>query len=220
VLNAHGVPLVGGHTSEGAELSLSITLTGAADGVLLGKGGMQPGDVLVISKPIGTGVVLAADRQRRATSAQVSAAHAVMDCSNARALEVLRAHGVRALTDVTGFGLAGHLGEMLRASGCGADLAALQVPLLPGAEALMDGGVASSLQANNELALTDFAIEAGTIVSARVRLLADPQTAGGLLAAVPGGRADACVAALRAAGYPQAAAIGRVTDGPSRIVTA
>jgi selenide, water dikinase len=220
VLNDHGVPLVGGHTSEGAELALSLTLAGTADGAPLGKGGLLPGDALVINKPIGTGVVLAADRQQKATSAQVGAALAVMDQSNAPALTVLRSHGARALTDVTGFGLIGHLGEMLNASACGVDLYPDRVPLLPGAEALMDAGVASSLQVDNELALAAFGVEPGANQAARIRLLADPQTAGGLLAGVPGDCAEACVAALRSAGYPQAAVIARVTDGSWRTVTA
>ncbi|MEQ9002213.1 MAG: selenide, water dikinase SelD, partial [Pseudomonadales bacterium] len=217
VLNDHGVALVGGHTSEGAELSLSLTITGAPDGAVLGKRGLEPGDALILTKALGTGVVLAAHMRRRASSDRLQAALAAMDQSNAPALPVLRAHGVRALTDVTGFGLAGHLGEMLRASGCGVTLHLAAVPLLPGAAALMAAGVASSLQTNNLQALADFHGDGVAADDARWRLLADPQTAGGLLAGVPGDRADACVEALRAAGFADAAVIGYAQQGAWRV---
>lgn len=217
VLNDHGVALVGGHTSEGAELSLSLTITGAPDGITLGKRGLEPGDALILTKALGTGVLLAGHMRRRSSSDQLAAALAAMDRSNAAALPVLRAHGVRALTDVTGFGLAGHLGEMLRASGCGVTLRLAAVPLLPGAAALMAAGVASSLQPNNVQALADYRCEDVADDDARWRLLADPQTAGGLLAGVPADRADACVTALRAAGYSEAAVIGTAAAGPWRV---
>lgn len=212
VLNDHDVPLVGGHSAEGGELSLALSITGIEVGPSLHKGGARPGEALLLTKALGTGAVLAADMRARAPSDHVAAALAAMDTSNAAALDVLREHGVRALTDVSGFGLAGHLGEMLRASAVGARLELAAIPLLPGAAALVADGFVSSLQANNEAALDDFAtvgIDAG---SATLRLLADPQTSGGLLAAVPADRAAACVSALQAAGYPAACRIGTVTD--------
>jgi selenide, water dikinase len=217
VLNAHGVPLVGGHSSEGAELALSLTITGAAGQGLLGKGGLLAGDALILTKPLGTGVLLAAQMRRKVASLHVAAALAAMDHSNAAALRVLRAHGVRALTDVTGFGLAGHLGEMLRASSCGVDVMLADVPLLTGAAAALATGTASSLQENNERALADYELCGVRADDPRLRLLADPQTAGGLLAGVPAATADACVADLRQAGYLQAAIVGRVTAGAWRV---
>ena len=218
VLNEHGVPLVGGHSAEGAELSLALSITGTGHGSALTKQGLEPGDVLVLTKAVGTGAVLAGEMRGRAPSDHVAAAVASMDHSNARALEVLREHDARALTDVTGFGLLGHLGEMLRASRCGAIVDVDRVPLLPGSEALVAAGIVSSLQTNNERALTDFEVLGGAPMDARVRLLADPQTSGGLLAGIPPARAAACVAALRAAGYEAAAGVGTVTAGPWRIV--
>jgi len=217
VLNDHHVPLVGGHSAEGGELSLALSITGVEVGPPLHKRGARPGEALLLTKALGTGAVLAADMRARAPSDHVAAALAVMDTSNAAALDVLREHGVSALTDVSGFGLVGHLGEMLRASGVGASLELAAVPLLPGAETLVADGFVSSLQANNESALNDFdttGIDAG---NACLRLLADPQTSGGLLAAVPAERAGACVTALQAAGYPAACRIGTVTDGPARV---
>jgi selenide, water dikinase len=223
VLNEHGVPLVGGHSAEGAELSLALSITGVGHDDALTKHGLQPGDLLVLNKPLGTGAILAADMRGRASSDQVAGALASMDLSNAAALDVLRGMGVRALTDVTGFGLLGHLGEMLRASGVGAIVCADRIPLLPGAEALVAADIVSSLQAANELAFGDFELAprptGGAPLAARVRLLADPQTSGGLLAGVPAHCAAACVAALRDAGYPEAAVVGTVTADVWQVVS-
>ncbi|MFW6092544.1 MAG: selenide, water dikinase SelD [Pseudomonadota bacterium] len=218
VLNGHGVPLVGGHSAEGAELGLALSITGADPDAALLKGGLAAGDALVLTKPLGTGAVLAGHMRRRARSDWLAAATAAMDSSNAAAVEVLRHHGVRGLTDVTGFGLAGHLGEMLRASGCGGRLLLDGVPALPGARELVTVDVVSSLQVNNELALADFELVGVTAADPRVRLLADPQTSGGMLAGIPRAEAEGCVEALRAAGYAGAAMIGEVTTGPWQVV--
>jgi selenide,water dikinase len=178
----------------------------------VGKSGARAGDRLILTKPLGTGVLLAGDMRGRTASDHLDRALASMDQSNADALTILRRHELRALTDVTGFGLLGHLGEMLRASGCGAHLDAASVVVLPGAVDLLKAGVASSLQENNELALLDFEIRGAGMTDPRIRLLVDPQTSGGLLAAVSASAADACVAALQAGGYEGAALIGEITD--------
>jgi len=210
---AAGVALVGGHTGEGAELTLGFTVNGSADPeAVLRKAGLRPGDALVLTKPLGTGAVFAADMQGKAPAAVVGAALDSMLRSNAAALAVLRAHDVTACTDVTGFGLAGHLIEMLRGGGLAADLALDRVPVIPGAAALVDQGFTSSLQDANEAFAA--AVDGGDGQAARYRLLFDPQTAGGLLAGIPAERADACVAALHVAGDPSAARIGHVGDGP------
>ena len=213
VLNAHDVPLVGGHSAEGAELSLALTITGVETGATLGQAGLQPGDRLILNKPLGTGVLLAGHMRGLAASDQVSAALRQMDTSNAPALAVLRRFDVHALTDVTGFGLLGHLGEMLRASGVGVNLAIGAMPALAGALALIEAGVVSSLHANNAQAIRDFTLSGQQPDSGAVKLLVDPQTSGGLLAGVPGDRAADCVAALQAAGYPDASLVGEVTAG-------
>lgn len=211
VLNAHGAALVGGHSAEAAELSLALSITGHEPGRLLGKGGLRPGDRLVLNKALGTGVVLAADMRGRACADQVAAAVRSMETSNAPALAVLERFGVSALTDVTGFGLLGHLGEMLRASAVGARIEASAVAELPGARDLLGQGIASSIQVANARVLADYEC-APSVARALLDLLVDPQTSGGLLAGVPGDQAEACVAALRAAGYPDARVIGEVTD--------
>ena len=117
VLAADGCALVGGHSAEAAEPALGFAVTGLADPAkLLRKSGLRAGDVLILTKPLGTGIVLAAHMRGLACAAWLQAAIASMRTSNAAASRILRAFGVIACTDVTGFGLAGHLLEMLRAS--------------------------------------------------------------------------------------------------------
>jgi len=220
VLNAHGVPLVGGHSAEGAELSLSLTVTGVEGERTLGKAGLVPGDRLLLTKALGTGVVLAGHMRGLARTDQVEVALASMDRSNAAALEILQQHSVTGLTDVTGFGLLGHLAEMLRASAVGVDLSAGAVPALPGAVALLEAGVASSLDVGNRQVLGEFLLDRELATSARLGLLVDPQTSGGLLAGMPVQSAQACLDALHAAGYTEAALIGTVTASGWRVETA
>lgn len=218
VFTAHGVHLVGGHSAEGLETTLGFTVTGAAPQKPMLKSGMRPGDQLVLNKPIGTGVLLAGAMQGLTHARYLMGAVDVMDVSNAAAADILRDHGAVACTDVTGFGLVGHLSEMTRASNVSAVVQARDIPLLPGALTTMHDGVASSLQDNNERALADFDIDGGGPGRDDVRILADPQTAGGLLAAVPADAAAACLAALKIRGYVDSAVIGEITDDPrSRI---
>ncbi len=209
VLNSHGVPLVGGHSAEGLELGIGLTVTGTATAHTLFKQGAKPGDHLLLTKPIGTGVVLAAAMQGDAPAESLAAVQASMDHSNAAAVQHFINADAHALTDVTGFGLAGHLGEVLRASNAGVRLQLADVPLFEGAAELLTA-TQSSLQQANELALHDYMLQ-GSIKpnDSRLRALADPQTSGGLLAAVPPAQAPACLQALLAAGY-SAADIGVV----------
>jgi len=211
ILRDAGCALVGGHTSEGAELSLGFAVNGLADrGGFLRKGGLLPGDALILTKPIGTGTLLAADMRGLAKSRWVQAAIRHMTTSNRRAAAVLTRHGVHAATDVTGFGLLGHLVEMTKASGVDACLRLDSIPVLDGARESAAAGVLSSLQpANVRLRRAIRGLEAAQRLPL-YPLLFDPQTAGGLLAAVPAAEADACVAVLRAEGYAQAAVIGEV----------
>ena len=211
VLREAGCTLVGGHTSEGAELSLGFAVNGlVARDAFLRKGGLRPGDALVLTKPIGTGTLLAADMRGLARARWVQAAIRHMCASNRRAAEVLAAHGAGAATDVTGFGLLGHLVEMTRASEVDARLILDSIPVLDGARESVARGVFSSLQPQNvrlRRAVRDLDRAQALPL---YPLLFDPQTAGGLLAGVPGARAEACVAALRAAGCARAAIIGHV----------
>lgn len=218
VFAAHGVDLVGGHSAEGGDLGLAFSVTGTLAGEPLTKHGLSPGDALLLTGAIGTGTLLAGAMLGRARAEYLLAAIDHMDRSNGAAAEVLREYGVRGCTDVTGFGLAGHLSEMTRASGTGASIRLEDVPTLPGALEMIASGVESSLQPNNQQALDDFEIRGGTSDAPGVRLLADPQTSGGLLAGVPAHAADDCVQALRGKGYAAAAVVGVVTQQGLAIV--
>lgn len=211
VLRAEGVALVGGHSGEGAELALGLSVEGAADEAsLLRKRGLAPGNVLVLTKPLGTGVLLAAEMRRRARGAWIDAALSSMQRSARTPASILAAHGATACTDVSGFGLAGHLLEMLRAGDAAAELDLGAVPLLDGAKELAAAGIRSTLHAQNARAAGAIRDPEAFEGDPRYALLFDPQTAGGLLAGVPAERAVACVDALRAAGE-RAAIVGRVT---------
>jgi selenide,water dikinase len=204
VLEADGCALVGGHSGEGAEATLGFAVSGLVEPRRAWrKSGLRTGDALVLTKPIGTGVILAGQMRGLTKARWLQAAVASMCRTNAEAARILRAHGVLACTDVTGFGLAGHLAEMLRGSALSARLYPSEMRLLPGALELAQAGVESTLAPENRR-LLEFS-ERGPLID----LLNDPQTSGGLLAGVSPTRAGACVAALRAAGL-EAAIIGTV----------
>lgn len=213
VLNDAHCALVGGHTGEGRELALGFAVNGLIDesmGSLMRKGGMQAGDVLLLTKPIGTGTLFAARDQLRAKGRWIEAALNSMMLSNRRGAQILTQHQATACTDLTGFGLLGHLVEMTRPSGVDAELELSSLPLLDGAQECVQAGIVSSLQPANVRLRRALRDQAEFVQHPRYPLLFDPQTAGGLLASVPADRAESCVAALREAGYPRTAIIGRV----------
>ena len=211
VLNDANAALVGGHTSEGAELSLGFALSGLIDrDQILRKGGMRAGEQLVLTKGIGTGTLFAADMRHQAKGRWISEALASMVQSNRLAAQCLHGYHASACTDVTGFGLLGHLVEMVKASQVDIELTLDAIPLLDGALDTVRQGITSSLQPQNlrlRRALRNLDEAAR---DPRYPLLFDPQTAGGLLASVPASSAAQCVAALRRLGYPSAAVIGTV----------
>jgi len=212
VFSSHGVLLVGGHSAESSELSIGFAVTGASPEEPLLKSGMQVGNQLVLTKPIGTGVLLAGAMQGKTSARDLMSSIEMMDQSNALAARILRDHGATACTDVTGFGLLGHLGEMMRASDRTVVIDALAVPVLAGASDLMVVGIESSLQQNNEQATKDFEVPEAHTHSPVLRLLADPQTAGGLLASIPRDASASCVVSLAQHGYERAHVVGMVTD--------
>lgn len=221
-----GCALGGGHTAESPEMSVGFAVTGSApsEGSLLRKGGMQPGDVLVVTKPIGTGAIFAAHMRSKARGPWVASAVQHMLRSNGDASVVLQGSGATACTDVTGFGLVGHLAEMCRASSAAARVSLSAVPLLEGARDVVGKGILSSLAPANMRARHLVEVRPPSLVNEDAyALLYDPQTAGGLLASVPASQAEACVRALVGAGYPSAAVIGEVVapeggDGAPLIV--
>ena len=212
IFTTEGAEIVGGHSSMGAELTLGFTVTGLLDRAPITLGGARAGDALILSRGIGTGVVLAGDMQMRAHGAEVAAAWAQMSAPQGDAAAILAPHA-HAMTDVTGFGLAGHLGNICTASGVGAEAWLDAVPLLPGALRLSEAGLRSTLFVQNQAALAGRVAVADTPLGA---LVFDPQTAGGLLAAVPADLAAGLVAGLRAAGH-DAARIGAVTATPQMV---
>lgn len=207
VVQAAGAQLVGGHTTMGAEMTIGFTVTGTRAEMPLTVAGAQDGDVLILTRPIGSGVILAADMAGQADGRDVAAALAVMARPQHREAAML-AEVAHAMTDVTGFGLAGHVQAISVASGLDAVLWRDRIPVYAGARALSDAGVSSSLMPSNR---------ADTPVSgADDPLLFDPQTAGGLLAAVPVDQAGAVLAALAAQGC-EGHKIGRLSRGSGLI---
>lgn len=212
IFAGEGAQIVGGHTTMGAELTIGFSITG-----LMPQGqpaltiaGAQAGDMLLLTRPIGTGTILAAHMQGAAPGRDVAQMLAEMAQPQGQAAALLRpvAH---AMTDVTGFGLAGHLGQICRASGVSAQLRLGQIPFYHGAVALAVAGHHSALMQANMAAMPVFGPD-----GPHTRLLYDPQTAGGLLAAVPQPHADRVLAALQQAGIG-AAIIGQLSDGPVSI---
>jgi len=213
VLNEANCALVGGHTGEGKELALGFAVNGLIDddpAKILRKNGMQPGDVLILTKPIGTGTLFAAHARLAAKGRWIDAALQSMVVSNRMGAKCLSDFGATACTDLTGFGLLGHLVEMTRPSGVDAELNLSSLPLLDGAEECVAAGIVSSLQSANVRLRRAVRNQEEMVKHPRYPLIFDPQTAGGLLASVPVGQAEACMAALRKLGYNKTVAIGKI----------
>ncbi len=204
VIQSAGAQIVGGHTSLGAEMTIGFTATGICDHKPKTLAGAVPGDVLILTKPLGSGVIMAAEMAGEVSGEVVIKALEHMQKTQGEAARIL--HQARAMTDVTGFGLAGHLNGICDASGVGAKLFAADIPMMDGAAALSENGVKSSLYADNVAG-------AGVVSGPAPDLLFDPQSAGGLLAAMPADKAQQALQALQQAGYP-AGIIGEITDGP------
>jgi selenide,water dikinase len=211
VFAAEGADLAGGHTTMGAELTIGFTVTGLCDGAPVTLAGARPGDALILTKPLGSGTLLRAEMLGKAAGADMAALYEAMVAPQGEAAKIL-APVAHAMTDVTGFGLAGHLLAMLRASGAGARLDVSVLPVSPGADRLAARGIRSTLAPANRADAAP-SIQ-GLDDRPDVQLLFDPQTCGGLLAAVPAERADALVDALKITGLPAAARVGTVTSGP------
>jgi selenide,water dikinase len=210
VLEPAGAVLIGGHSAEGAELALGFAVTGRPrPGKLLRKSGLRAGDRLILTKPLGTGVILAAGARGLIPSRLVEAAIATMVQPAGPAAACLVENRATACTDVTGFGLLGHLLEMLRASGMSAAIDPDAVPALEGTLSLLGRGITSSLHADNLAALSALEPDIRAAADPVAALLIDPQTAGGLLAGVPAAHAEQCLARLSELGC-RAAIIGRV----------
>ena len=204
--------LAGGHSMQGPELNLGFVVNGVAmgpQGRLLPKRGLAPGDQLLLTKPLGTGVLFAAHMQLAADGRDIAAAIDSMLVSNGVAAELALAHNASAGTDVTGFGLLGHLLEML-GEDCTADLDLASLPLLAGAGQLLRKGVRSSMHGANALAAGQLQV-VGSPDESLLQILFDPQTSGGLLLGVAAPEAQLLLEALRQAGASQACLVGAVS---------
>jgi selenide,water dikinase len=208
-----GVTLLGGHTTTAPEPWIGFQVDGLAPAAsLLRKNGARPGDALVLTKPLGTGVILHGDRRGLARGPWLVATHASMVMSNQQASRMALEFGATAATDVTGFGLAGHLGDLLRASGASARVELARLPALPGAVELLARGERSTAHEENRRAVRSLALAPEVAADPRLELLFDPQTSGGLLLAVPAARAAQLVERVTAATGLAAAVIGETVS--------
>lgn len=214
VLNENGCALIGGHTSEGAELSIGFSVNGiCSPEQLLQKNRPQLGHKLILTQALGTGTLFAAHAQLRAKGEWLANATARMLQSNREAGQVFYRYGASACTDVTGFGLLGHLLEMIKPSGYGACLTLAQLPVLDGALECFKQGISSSLQLQNTRLHRAIDNVERWSKDPYYPLLFDPQTSGGLLASVPEAEADNCLHALHQVGYYEACVIGYIISG-------
>ena len=216
-----GVLIVGGHTVDDEEPKYGLSVTGIVrPGSEVTNAGAQPGDRLVLTKPIGTGVITTAGKQGVARSEVIESAVGIMGTLNSAAAHAMTSVGVHGCVDVTGFGLLGHLRGMTRASGVGATVELDAIPFIPGAKELAEQGVAPGGTRRNLESLAPDVTWDGSVTDIEKVLLADAQTSGGLLISVPDAATDSLLSALKGHGVETRAVIGQVSergdeDGPS-----
>lgn len=219
VLNEENCILLGGHTTEGSELSIGLVINAteaaSVDGKTLADPRAEPkeSDVLILTQGLGTGTLFAGLMQQKGKGRNIRKALDCMQTSNSGAAKLLRENGALAITDVTGFGLLGHLDKLLRSfpNEVGARITLDSVPLLSGALSLSKQGVRSTLWPSNSRILDNVTM-IGSADSDHISLLCDPQTSGGLLAIVPADQQQSSIAALLSAGYSQACVIGSINS--------
>lgn len=213
-----GAFVLGGHSVDDPEPKYGMVVIGEVHpNRIVTLAHAQPGDVLVLTKPIGTGVLTTALKRDLVSAADISEAVRSMATLNAGAARAMLENGAlppHAGTDVTGFGLLGHLNNMLEASGVSAEIDAAAVPLLPKAAALAEqGAIPGGTRRNREALAAKVRFDAAVPEALRV-LLFDAQTSGGLLIAVPEGQVAHLLSALKKEKTPAAARIGRISSGP------
>lgn len=222
IMQQAGCTVVGGHSVRDTEIKFGYAVTGMVDPHRVLKNcAAQPGDALVFTKALGTGVITTALKQGKADSGWVDAAIASMTTSNrhASAIAVREEFQVHGMTDVTGFGMMGHAREMAVGSGVRLIIDTSSIQSLEGAvEAIALGCVPAGLHANRDFAGCMVEDAHGACIAPELRtLMFDPQTAGGLLISLPASQADALVRELQGAGYPHSRRIGHVAAGAPRI---
>jgi len=214
VVRQAGAAIVGGHSIDDPEPKYGLVVVGEVDpDKMTTNAAARPGDWLVLTKPIGTGIIATALKREAAPEAVIASAVAVMTTLNEGAARAARAAGVRAATDVSGFGLLGHLRAMLAASGAGARLWAGAVPLLPEVRTLAAAGHVPGGSRRNLDSVAGIAIFDAAVTELDQLILADAQTSGGLLLAVGPEAGPSLLDGLRREGTPVAAFVGVVTGG-------
>lgn len=215
-----GAVLIGGHTVEDPELKYGLSVTGFVHpDRVLAKKNIKPGNCLILTKPLGTGIISTAIKGGIASPEITETVTRVMATLNRRAAEVMGNYPVRACTDITGFGFLGHLAEMVQDSGCGVEIQSAGIPIFP--EALNYGGMGffpAGAYRNREFRAA--MIDVSPAVDPILRdILFDPQTSGGLLISVDGKSADDLLKDLKSSGIQEAAIVGEVVAKPQgRIV--
>jgi selenide,water dikinase len=216
-----GIAIVGGHTIKAEEPIFGLAVVGkVSPNRVLSNDKAQPGDVLVLTKPLGLGIITTAAKNGEDKLGAIGAAIAVMKTLNRNAGEVISAcDGVHALTDVTGFGLLGHLRNIVAASDVGARVFVEQVPILTAAQDYVQAGISPGGTHANHRFLADWVSYDADVTKQEQLLLCDAQTSGGLLAAVAPDQADELLKALHARGVTDAVAIGRIESQPTQRIT-
>jgi selenide,water dikinase len=211
-----GCPIIGGHSINDPEPKMGFAVTGLIDPArVIERGRAQPGDILVLTKPLGTGLIAFGAQIGRVSPAGVAEAGASMACLNRDAAELMLQFGAHACTDVTGFGLAGHLVEMARGSNVSVALELERLPVFTAAAAcLRDEIVSGAVERNQEYAMA-WLRAADPAAEPWMPILYDPQTSGGLLVALPPETAESYLAALHERGHSAASIIGRILAKPS-----
>jgi len=215
-----GVAVIGGHSIDDPEPKFGMCVVGeVAPDRIVRNSTARAGDALVLTKPLGTGIVATAIKREAAPAEVIEAAVRSMTTLNRGASEAMLRVGAHAATDVTGYGLLGHLHEMARGSRLEARIDASAVPLLPGVRELAEAGHVPGGTRRNLADLEGTLVLEGDVDDVARLLLGDAQTSGGLLIAVAPERVDELLALLRAAGTPAAAVVGQFVEGvPGRIV--
>lgn len=215
-----GCLIVGGHTVDDNEPKYGLSVVGLVEpGRQISNAGAQPGDALVLTKPIGTGIITTAGKAGVAPPGAIAAAVDSMATLNRAASEAMLEAGAHAATDITGFGLMGHLAAMLRASRAAAHITLAQVPTLPAVSELLAQGIAPGGTHRNEAGVAAAAHWHPALTPADRLLLCDAQTSGGLLIAIPQTRLPDLLSALEQRGVATRAVVGAVTAGPPGQIT-
>ena len=219
--NEAGCLIAGGHTVDDPEPKYGLSVVGVVEpGKQVSNATAKPGDVLVLTKPLGTGIITTAGKQGKVSKEVMDGAVKAMSALNRGAAEAMTAVGVSSATDVTGFGLMGHLRSMVRGSKVTAEIDLRNVPVLPGVWDLIDAGIAPGGTHRNLQSVSDTVVWANTLSEREQLLLCDAQTSGGLLISVPQDSKDDLMAELLNQGVLGAAVVGSIAEESDGIINA